>query len=310
MKRYSIFPIQDQEVWDAYENIHRQIWFAQDVDMSDDVWEALDPSQQRALKILLFFFVNSDKIVADNLTENLRNAEFSSMEAQFFYDYQVFNENVHAHTYSLLIERYIKDPQEKEDAYNAIHNIPVVSQKLKWADKWITQGTDVEKLVAFAVVEGILFSSTFAFIYWLKHLKLPLNGLYFANDEIASDENSHYQFAVFMYNNRISDKLPKRRVKELIMEGYKVEEQYVHDYFGDGVKGMNKDAMLQYIKFVTDTVLHDFGLEKEFNVGNPLTFMATLITKGHTNFFEKKVDDYTRLSSSDIDLDDMAGFNW
>lgn len=305
MSRYSIRPLQHNDLWDFYKKVTSQIWLADAVNTADDRFDSLDPTQQEALKMLLFFFANSDKIVADNLALNLLGADFVPMEAEFFYAYQLFNENVHSEVYADLIEAYIRDPEEKHNAYNAITNIPTVSKKLKWADKWINNGTDAEKLIAFAVVEGLLFSSTFAFIFWLRHLDKPLSGLYFANDEIATDENTHYQFAVHMFNNYVSDRPSPEVIESIIMEGYEIEKQYVEDYFGDGIKDMSKEQMVQYVQYTTDCLLTDFGLDKKFDVTQPLSFMKNLVISGRTNFFEKKSDEYSQLKDSSIEIGDI-----
>lgn len=303
-KRYSIYPIEHTDLWDFYKRVKAQPWTADSISWKDDKFEELHTTQQRALKLLLSFFANSDKVVADNIALNLMSMPDIPMEAEFFYAFQVDNENTHAETYADGIEAYIKDYEEKVRMYNAILEMPVVSQKLKWATDWIESGDYGKILVAFAVVEGLLFSSTFAFIFWLRDLGMPLPGLFFSNDEISSDENEHYQFAVHYYKNHYENKLETKVIRQIILEGCEIEKQYVSDYFEDGVKGMNKDKMIQYVEYTTDCILSDFNLDKEFNVSQPLRFMQSLVISGRTNFFEKKDENYTKLSDSSINLED------
>lgn len=305
--KYSIFPLEYPDLFEKFKKVESQNWKADIIDFSKDQFEKLDSSQQKALKMLIFFFANADAIVADNLALNFLMEDIPE-EAKFFYSYQLHNENVHNESYAKIIEAYVPNSEEKAKAYNSIVEIPTVSKKLKWAERWINKGTFEEKLIAFACVEGLLFSSTFATIFWFKHLKSPLWGLYTANEEISRDENSHYDFAMYYYANYIENKLEESVIKGIILEAYEVERQYVEDIFEEPITGMNKDKMLQYIQFITDNILINFKINAVFNVDNPLAFTEEIAIPMRENFFEKRTTVYTQLKDSNIVIDDNLDF--
>lgn len=308
-KRDSIFPIKYPDLFERYESVGDQFWLPKIADFSDDDFDSLEPSQKNYLKMLLYFFANSDSVVADNIALNFLAKEDLPTEAGFFYGFQLMIENVHNHCYALLIQNYIKDPIEREKGYKAIENFPVVAKKMDWAKKWITNGTYEEKLVAFVAVELILFSSTFAGIFGFKDLKKPLKALYVYNTEISRDEATHGHFGVLMYNKYTPNKLPVERLRQIIMEAYEVEKIFVDDCFGEGVVGFSKDKMLEYIKFITDNVLSFFNLEPEFGVSKcPLKYMENIALASRENFFEGRTTEYTKLSGDskvEIDEDDF-----
>lgn len=305
MERPSIYPIKYQELWDAYKNVESQFWTSKVANFSEDDFESLEPSQKEYLKMLLFFFANSDSVVADNIVLNFLSKEDLPPEAGFFYGFQVMIENVHNECYALLIQNYIKDPIEREKAFNSIEHFPVVGKKMAWAQKWLNGNSYEETLVAFIAVELILFSSTFAGIFGFKDLKKPLKALYTYNTEISRDEATHGHFGVLMYNKYTENKLSEARVREIILEAYEVERVFVEDCFGEGVIGFSKEKMLDYIKFVTDNVLSFLNLEPEFGVTQcPLKYMENIALAARENFFEGDRTEYTKLGETEIGLTD------
>lgn len=306
-KKYSIFPIENPDLWERYKKCESQFWKAEAVDFTHDDFDSLDESQRNYLKMLIFFFANSDSVVADNLALNFLKEDIPE-EAKFFYAYQLSNENVHNNTYALIIENYIKNEQEKLDAFNSIFTQPVVAKKMKWAEKWIENGSFEEKLVAFSAVELILFSTTFSGIFGFKSLQKPLRGLYFANEEISRDEASHGEFAIHYYNNHVKNRLNDKHLKEIILEAYEVERQFVEDCFTKNVTGFSKEKMQTYLQYVTDTVLTSYGLSKEFNVIQPLKYMENIGLSSRENFFEKRASQYTKLSDNKLVIDLDADF--
>lgn len=305
MERPSIYPIKYQELWDAYKNVESQFWTSKVANFSEDDFESLEPSQKEYLKMLLFFFANSDSVVADNIVLNFLSKEDLPPEAGFFYGFQVMIENVHNECYALLIQNYITDPIEREKAFNSIEHFPVVGKKMAWAQKWLNGNSYEETLIAFVAVELILFSSTFAGIFGFKDLKKPLKALYTYNTEISRDEATHGHFGVLMYNKYTENKLPESRVREIILEAYEVERVFVEDCFGEGVIGFSKEKMLDYIKFVTDNVLSFLNLEPEFGVTQcPLKYMENIALAARENFFEGDRTEYTKLGETEIGLTD------
>lgn len=294
-KRWSIFPIVHPDLWEFYEKVRDQTWVADELDFSSDKFYDLTDKEQIYLKNLLAFFSISDGIVLENINDSLmENANI--MEAQFYYGHQTFIEQVHAETYGLLIDTYIKDRSEQNKLFNAIAEIPAVAKKAEWAIKWLDSESYAHRLVAFACVEGLAFSSTFAGIFYFRSRgKMP--GLCEANELIMNDENSHYDFATHLYHNYLLDelKLKDETIKEIILECYETERVFIEDSMSSGLLGLNKDDMIKYVQFVADTILINYGLEPEFNVKNPLKYMDRIALKRKTNFFEKRNTEYTRV---------------
>lgn len=296
-KRYSILPILHQDIWALYESASNQHWVPQEIDLSSDRYDDLEPAEKLFMDNILSFFNVSDSLVISNLEETLIR-ETDIEEAGFFYRYQAFNEGVHQITYSLMSDTYIKDEKKKQQMFEAVYYNPVVAEKVKWVEKWINNGSFAHKMVAFALVEGISFSSLFAGAFWFRtRNKMP--GFCSANELIMKDEHSHYEFATFMYKNYLKDeyKLSNEELKEMILGAYEVEKAFVEGSLPDGLKGLTKESMIQYVQFVTDIVFKDFGLDAHFKVKSPLEYMAKIGLESKNNFFEQRVGDYTRIES-------------
>jgi ribonucleoside-diphosphate reductase beta chain len=239
----------------------------------------------------LAFFAASDGIVNENLAINFLN-EVQYPEARCFYGFQIAIENIHAETYSLLIDTYIKDNKEKDFLFNAIETLPCVGKKADWAMRWIENGSFAERLVAFAAVEGIFFSGSFCSIFWLKKRGL-MPGLAFSNELISRDEGLHCDFACLLYN-QLQEKLPIEAVTAVIAEAVEYEKEFVTDAIPVALIGMNAKLMCQYIEFVADRLLGELGCPKIYNATNPFDFMEMISLEGKTNFFEKRVSEYQK----------------
>jgi len=308
-KRYSIFPIKNQDLWDAYKAAEKQTWVAEEVNLAQDKYDELNNDEKFYLKNILAFFTISDGLVIENLCDNvIDNVDIE--EAKYYYNHQTFIEQVHANAYSLLIDTYIKDSKEKEDLFNSMLTNEAVNAKASWAENWLNNGTFVEKLIAFACVEGIAFSSVFAGVFWFRtRQKMP--GLAEMNELILRDEGFHYEFAVQMFKEYVKDeyKPSKERIKEIILSCYETEKKFVEESLPDGLQGMTKDMMVEYVEFVTDIVLKDFTGETEFNVKNPLDYMKKIGLSSKNNFFERRTGGgYTRVdipTSNDGIFDDI-----
>jgi len=293
--RFVLFPIQYDDIWSFYKRAEASFWTAEEIDLEADVhdWEnKLTDDERHFIKHVLAFFAASDGIVNENLAENFLS-EVQYTEAKFFYGFQVAIENIHSETYSLLIDTYIKDKADKDMLFNALDTIDCVQKKANWALRWIDEGSFAERLVAFAAVEGIFFSGSFCSIFWLKKRGL-MPGLSFSNELISRDEGLHCDFACLLYNNYIVNKLPKEKIKEIIVNAVEIEKEFVTDALPVKLIGMNADLMGQYIEFVADRLLVELGNEKIYNVENPFDFMELLSLTGKTNFFEKRVGDYQK----------------
>jgi ribonucleoside-diphosphate reductase beta chain len=292
--RFVLFPIKHNDIWEMYKKAEASFWTAEEIDLSSDQtdWTAkLNDDERHFIKHVLAFFAASDGIVNENLAVNFMN-EVQYPEARCFYGYQIMIENIHSETYSLLIDTYIKDPQEKDKLFHAIETIPAVKHKAEWALKWIGNGGFAERLIAFAAVEGIFFSGSFCSIFWLKKRGL-MPGLTFSNELISRDEGLHCDFACLLYSQLVNQ-LSKEKVSEIITDAVTIEKEFVTESLPVRLIGMNADMMCQYIEFVADRLLVALGCNKVYNATNPFDFMELISLQGKTNFFEKRVAEYQK----------------
>ena len=293
--RFVIFPIQHHDIWEWYKKSEASFWTAEEIDLHQDLsdWtNKLNDDERYFIKHILAFFAASDGIVNENLAENFVN-EVQYSEAKFFYGFQIMLENIHSETYSLLIDTYVKDEEEKDMLFNAIDRFPAIMEKAEWALKWIESPSFAERLIAFAAVEGIFFSGSFCSIFWLKKRGL-MPGLTFSNELISRDEGVHCDFAVHLHNNHLVNKVPPKRIKEILVNALDIERMFVTESLPVSLIGMNAKLMTQYLEFVTDRLLVELGCKKEFNTSNPFDFMDMISLQGKTNFFEKRVSEYQK----------------
>ena len=299
--RYVMFPIEDVDIWKSYKKQMDCFWRAEEVDLSKDDkdWKKLTENEQYFIKMVLAFFAASDGIVLENLGMRFMS-EVQMPEARAFYGFQIMMENVHSEMYSLLIDSYIQNSEEKDKCFKAIENFPCIKKKADWAIKWINDKRSIfaTRLIAFACVEGIFFSGSFCAIYWLKKRGL-MPGLTFSNELISRDEGMHTDFAVLLYS-KLQKKLNKQRVYEIIKEAVEIEKEFICDALPCRLIGMNSDLMTKYIEFVADRLIVQLGYDKIYHSPNPFDFMEMISIEGKTNFFEKRVGDYS-LSSSKKD---------
>ncbi|HEX8350475.1 MAG TPA: ribonucleoside-diphosphate reductase small subunit [Hymenobacter sp.] len=292
--RFVLFPIQHNDVWQMYKQAEASFWTAEEIDLSQDQkdWDGLNDGERHFISHVLAFFAASDGIVNENLAVNFMQ-EVQLAEARCFYGFQVMMENIHSETYSLLIDTYIKNPQEKDRLFNALETVPCVKKKGDWAIKWINSENFTERLIAFAAVEGIFFSGSFCSIFWLKKRGL-MPGLTFSNELISRDEGLHCDFACLLYKDHLNNKLPEERVHAIISDAVTIEQEFVTDALPVNLIGMNATTMSQYIEFVADRLLVALGYSKIYNASNPFDFMEMISLQGKTNFFEKRVAEYQK----------------
>jgi ribonucleoside-diphosphate reductase subunit M2 len=300
--RFVMFPIQHDDIWKMYQKQVDCFWRPEEIDLSKDLdnWESLNQDEKYFISMILAFFAASDGIVLENLASRfMRDVQLS--EARAFYGFQIAMENIHSHTYSLLIETYIKDKQEKSQLFNAIENFPCIKKKSDWAQKWIhdNRSSFASRLIGFACVEGIFFSGAFCSIYWLKKRGL-MPGLTFSNELISRDEALHCEFAVLLYS-KLNKKLEQVRIHEIIKEAVEIESEFICDALPCRLIGMNSELMTQYIKFVADRLCVQLGYKKIYNVTNCFDFMELISLEGKTNFFERKVGEYSLASKSNTE---------
>jgi ribonucleotide reductase beta subunit family protein with ferritin-like domain len=289
--RFVLFPIKDNDIWLMYKKQIDCFWRAEEIDLSRDVWSDLTDNEQHFISMILAFFAASDGIVLENLATRFMG-DVQLAEARAFYGFQIAMENIHSETYSILIETYIKNSEEKAKLFNAISTYPCITKKADWCKKWINdnRSTFASRLVAFACVEGIFFSGAFCSIFWLKKRSL-LPGLTFSNELISRDEALHTEFAILLYS-KLSKKLTKSRIHEIISAAVEIETEFICDALSCRLIGMNSILMSQYIKFVADRLCVQLGYDKIYNAANPFDFMELISLESKSNFFEKTVSEY------------------
>jgi ribonucleoside-diphosphate reductase beta chain len=298
--RFVLFPIQHDDIWKMYKQAEASFWTAEEIDLAQDHkdWENMSTGERHFVSHVLAFFAASDGIVNENLVVNFMK-EVQLPEARCFYGFQVMMENIHSETYSLLIDTYIKNTDERNYLFNAIETVPCVKKKADWALHWIESEHFSERLIAFAAVEGIFFSGSFCSIFWLKKRGL-MPGLSFSNELISRDEGLHCDFACLLYNRYIQNKLPKERVLQIITEAVAIEKEFITDSLPVDLIGMNARLMTQYIEFVADRLLRELGVGNYYHATNPFDFMEMISLQGKTNFFEKRNADYKKAGVSEI----------
>ena len=300
--RFVMFPIQHDDIWQMYKKQVDCFWRAEEIDLTKDVehWNSLHADERYFVSMILAFFAASDGIVLENLASRFMN-EVQVSEARAFYGFQIAMENIHSHTYSLLIETYIKDHVEKHRLFNAIQNFPCIKKKSDWAQKWMNDNRSsfATRLVAFACVEGIFFSGAFCSIFWLKKRAL-MPGLTFSNELISRDEALHCEFAILLYSKLVK-KMDKGRIHEIIKEAVEIETEFICEALPCKLIGMNSDLMTQYIQFVADRLCVQLGYKKIYNATNPFQFMELISLEGKVNFFERINDSYALTNKSNAD---------
>jgi ribonucleotide reductase beta subunit family protein with ferritin-like domain len=304
---FTLFPIKPSEkhLFEMYKNSVAVFWTPEEISFAKDAedWGKLNDDERHFIKRILAFFAGSDGIVQENLASRFQR-EVSSQVVKLFYSFQNAMEGIHAETYSLLIDTYVKNEEEKNHLFQAIDTIPCIAKKANWALKWIdSQENFAKRLVAFAAVEGIFFSGAFCSIYWLKKRGL-MPGLTFSNELISRDEGLHTLFAIALYHT-LETKLTEEEIREILMEAVEIEKEFICDALPCSLIGMNSKLMSQYIEFVADRLAVQLGIQKLYRTQNPFDFMDMISLEGKTNFFEKKVSEYSRVR----DVVDNISFN-
>jgi ribonucleoside-diphosphate reductase beta chain len=295
--RHVIFPIKYSVVWNMYEKAVASFWTVNEIDFSrddDDYNNVLNVNERYFINNILAFFASADGIVNENLATNFSD-EVQLPEARAFYSYQQYNETIHSHTYSLMIDRYVKDIVEKDRLFDGIHTIPSIAKKAKWATRWISKKecpTFAKRLIGFACVEAIMFSGSFCAIFWLKKRGI-MPGLSFSNELISRDEGMHQDFAVLLYD-MLKNRLREDEVHLIIKEAVEHEKEFITESIPCRLVGMNNELMIQYIEYVADRLCLQLKYNVIYQASNPFDFMETISLKGKTNFFERRVGEYAK----------------
>jgi ribonucleotide reductase beta subunit family protein with ferritin-like domain len=293
--RFTTFPIRYPQLWELYKKAVGSFWTAEEIDLAGDLkdWARLTSDEQHFIKMVLAFFAASDGIVMENIDLNFAK-DVQVSEARSFYAYQSFNESIHSETYSLMIDKLVVDPVEKQALFEAIDTVPCVRDKAAWAQTWI--GSDApfaQRLIAFACVEGIFFSGSFCAIFWLKKRGL-MPGLSFSNELISRDEGLHQEFAVTLYKH-LREKVDSDTIRKIVQSAVEIESHFITEALPCKLIGMDGDQMTQYIQYVADRLMRQLGEQPIYGATNPFDWMETISLEGKTNFFEKRVGDYSKM---------------
>ena len=301
--RFVMFPIKYNDIWEMYKKQVDCFWRPEEIDLSKDLndWDKLTNDEKHFIKMIIAFFAGSDGLVLENLAARFMN-DVQNSEARAFYGFQIAMENIHSETYSLLIDTYVRDEEEKNNLLNAIENYPCIKKKADWAKKWISdkRSSFATRLVAFACIEGIFFSSSFANIFAIKKRGL-MPGLTFSNELISRDEALHTEFAVLLYS-KLQRKLPKKKIHDIIKEAVEIEKEFITEAIPCRMIGMNANLMAQYIEFVADRLALQLGYDKIYNSQNPFDFMELISIESKVNFFERTNSEYA-LANKTVDTD-------
>jgi len=293
--RFVIFPVKHHDIWDWYKEMEACFWTAAEIDLHQDIndWNnKLSQSERIHIKHILAYFAVSHVTVNQDLSKKAEH-EVQYPEARFFYGFQNMTENIHAETYSLLIDTYVKDDKERNNLFRDIENSPAIGKKVEWALDYMNSESFAERLIAMAIIKRIFSSSGFCSFSWLKHRGL-MPGLSFSNELISRDEGAHCDFAVHLHNNHLIHKVSKERIREIIIEALNIEKEYILESLPANLIGINAQMMTLYVEFVADALLTNFNCEKEYNTANPFEFMDKAGPQNHRNFLEKRAGAYQK----------------
>ena len=297
--RYTLFPIQYNDLWEAFKTAEAAIWTANEIDFGADLkdWESLNNDEKYFIEHILAFFAGSDGLVLENLMSSF-TTEVQIPEARSFYALQEYIEVVHSESYGKMIDTLVKDTKRKNKLFNAINTIPCIINKAEWAKKWMDPKKKPfnQRLIGFIIVEGLFFSGSFCSIFWLKSKGKMVNALAKSNELISRDEGLHCSFGIMLYKKLIN-KCDQQTIHNIFEEAVQIETEFICDSLPCKLIGMNSDLMIQYIKYIADQLLYDLDCDTLYNVENPFDFMDNINLSGKSNFFEQRVTEYQRAYS-------------
>lgn len=293
-----LFPIKYKKIWQLYEDTRAQFWGPEDIDFTQDVldWEGLTDPEKHFLQTIAAFFLRGDSLVMENISANFES-EIQIPESKQYYAYQKCIEAIHWEVYALIVEMVIQDPERKRQVIE--DEIPCVRDIVDWAERWMNGNrTFAERLVAFAVFEGMFFQTKFPCIFWLKRKGFP--GLIHANFLIARDEASHEDHAVELHS-LLQDKASPENIRQIIMEAVELDIRFMEEALHTPLIGINSNMISDYVRFVADRLLVKFGCPREYNVApNSLhELMETMGTEVKVSQFEHRVHVYSSAQMGD-----------
>lgn len=299
-EQYAFLPIEHETLHNLYCRLRDVYWVPQEVDCSQDHhdWEMVPEGTKTFVKFILCFFAQSDGLLNEVIMDRFKSEAGAYKDAKHFYSIQEANETIHNETYSRLIQAYFKDSKEQKEALNAIQYYPAVGDIAEWMKTWMSEDRNrLERIIAFVCVEGILFSSAFAGIYWIKRQNI-LPGLCKANEFIARDEGIHTEFGIQRYKIETTvggeEPLSEKRIHEIISDAVRVCEKFTREALNVELVSMNSDDMIKYVKTIADHICKLLGYNPIYNTNNPFDWMNEIALQNKTNFFEGRVTEYAQ----------------
>ncbi len=306
-------PMKYPQFYEMYKNAIKNTWTVEEVDFSTDVMDLrnkMTPSERHMINRLVAFFATGDSIVSNNLVLNLYK-HINSPEARMYLSRQLYEEAVHVQFYLTLLDTYIPNHHEREQAFAAVENIPSIKKKAEFCFKWIDSINELDaltnrderkqfllNLICFATcIEGLFFFAAFAYVYFLRSKGL-LHGLAAGTNWVFRDESAHMAFALEVVK-KVRDEEPglfdehlNRQIFEMIDEAVTCEMQFAEDILSGGISGLSVADMRQYLEFVADQRLVMLGLQRVYGAKNPFSFMDLQDVQELANFFERRVSAY------------------
>ena len=306
-------PMKYPGFYEMYRNAIKNTWTVEEVDFSTDVMDLrsrMNSAERHLINRLVAFFATGDSIVSNNLVLNLYK-HINSPEARMYLSRQLYEEALHVQFYLTLLDTYIPDIKEREQAFSAIHNIPSIKTKGEFCLKWIDSINNLDELnskedrkrfllnlICFATcIEGLFFFAAFAYVYFLRSKGL-LHGLAGGTNWVFRDESAHMAFALEVIGTvrreepELFDGEMTLQVIEMLEEAIECEMAFAEDILSGGVAGLSVSDMRQYLEFVADQRMIMLGINPRYGAKNPFSFMELQDVQELANFFERRVSAY------------------
>ena len=293
-ERLFLYPIQYPVIWKCYKEQAAHHWTPSAIKLEGDdaSWNAMSPGMQFLISTVLAFFSIADSLVNKNI-ESCLIQHITIMEVKISYDFQRAMENVHLETYADLLYKYVPQEQMRLAMVDCMKTMPAIGKKGQWCQKWIDSDTTfAHKLIAFAIVEGVFFSGSFAAIFWIQNQPgKVLPGLVQANEYIQRDESFHVKLAYHVYE-MTKNKLKTSVVHQIMREAIEIESEFMISAIPYRMLGMNSETMIQHVQFTGDMLLAKLGYPKIYNVECPFDFMLKLGLWSKSDFFVVESTNY------------------
>lgn len=311
--------------YEMYKNGIKNTWTVDEVDFSTDLSDLhskMTPSEKHLIQRLVAFFATGDSIVGNNLVLNLYK-HINSPEARLYLSRQLYEEALHVQFYLTLLDNYIPNPDEREEAFNAVENIPSIKKKAEFCFKWMDSINDLQEIktvedrrkflmnvICFATcIEGLFFFAAFAYVYFLRSKGL-LQGLASGTNWVFRDESMHMAFAMEVVQTvrkedpTIFNEQMEEMVVQMMEDAIDCEMSFAEDILQHGIAGLSATDMRQYLEYIVDRRLEMLNIKPRYNSKNPFSFMELQDMQELANFFERRVSAYQVGVSGQVAFDE------